>query len=208
MPKTVPNRPISSQTLIFTPKTPLQNPNFVPKPSHSRPKLTHSGNETGTQFNATKLVHKSAPMRALTVVVPPVMPSPFWEGLGVHGVPLESVHVAGLSRLQSSLDAAARIFGYPSPTMTLYSSFRSVESPRWTVEYSYAANSQLPRPDSHRQTLTRTGCDPKPSHSSHPVTLSPVTRSSDHPVIRPLTARIATLPKVFFHPRSCIPPRL
>jgi len=96
---------------------------------------------------------------ARTVVVPPVLPSPFREGLGVHGFPLESVHVEGLSRLQSSLDAAARIFGCPSPTRTLYSSFRSVESPRWTVEYSYAANSQLPRPDSHRQTLSRTGCE-------------------------------------------------
>ena len=42
MPKTVPNRPISSQTLIFSPKTAFQNPNFVPKPSHSRPKPSHS----------------------------------------------------------------------------------------------------------------------------------------------------------------------
>jgi len=37
MPKTVPNRPISSQTLIFSPKTPLQNPIFVSKPSQMRP---------------------------------------------------------------------------------------------------------------------------------------------------------------------------
>ena len=37
MPKTVPIRPISSQTLIFSPKTPLQNPQFVPKSSQKRP---------------------------------------------------------------------------------------------------------------------------------------------------------------------------
>jgi hypothetical protein len=60
---------------------------------------------------------------AVTVVAPSVMPSPFWEGLGVHGIPLESVHVVGLTRLQSSLDAAARIFGCPSPTRTFIRAF-------------------------------------------------------------------------------------
>src|SRR5580658_5464066 len=89
------------------------------------------------------------------------MPSPFGDGLGVRDLPLESVHVGGLSRLQSSLYAAARTFGSPSPTRTFTFELSFHESPRWTVEYSYAANSQLPRPDLHRQTLSRTGCDPK-----------------------------------------------
>ena len=33
----------------------------------------------------------------------------------------------------------------------LHSSFHSIESPHWNVEHDYAVNSQLPRPDSHRQ---------------------------------------------------------
>ena len=32
----------------------------------------------------------------------------------------------------------------------LHSSFHPIESPHWNVEYDYAVNSQLPRPDFHR----------------------------------------------------------
>jgi hypothetical protein len=42
------------------------------------------------------------------------------ERLGAHGFPLESVRVDGISRLQSSLDAAARIFAKPFTDKGVY----------------------------------------------------------------------------------------
>jgi hypothetical protein len=73
-------------------------------------------------FDPCRLPYPGGP-DGFTVIAPSVLPSPFWERLGVHGIPLESVRVGGLTRLQSSLYAAARIFGCPSPTRTFTRAF-------------------------------------------------------------------------------------
>jgi hypothetical protein len=95
---------------------------------------------------------------AVTVVAPSVLPSPKSEGLGVHKLPLESVHVARSNEAAEFALCCGPDLWLPFTDKDFYSSFRLAESPRRNVEYSYAAHSQLPRPDSHRQTLSRTGC--------------------------------------------------
>ncbi len=73
----------------------------------------------------------------------PWQPSPICDGLGVRGVPLETVHVAGFSRLQSSLDAAARKLACPTPSRAFTFELSFHESPRWNVEHNYAANQPI-----------------------------------------------------------------
>jgi hypothetical protein len=60
-------------------------------------------------------------------------------------LPLESVHVGALTRLRSSLDAAARTVACPSPTRTFTFELSSHESPRWNVEHDYAGKSSISR---------------------------------------------------------------
>ena len=55
-----------------------------------------------------------------------------------------------LTRLQSSLHAAARSFAGPSPTRAFTFELSPRGSPHRSVEYNYVGNNQFPRPDSHR----------------------------------------------------------
>ena len=52
---------------------------------------------------------------------------------------------AALTRLRSSLDAAARTVACPSPTRTFTFELSSHESPQWDVEYDYAGKSSISR---------------------------------------------------------------
>jgi hypothetical protein len=94
----------------------------------------NSQNPEGPQFKlrVCRAVPSPVPRRTgwwLTVRSPPVLPSSLWERLGIRGIPLQSVHVGGLSRLQSSLDAAARIVASPSPTRAFTFELSFHESP-------------------------------------------------------------------------------
>jgi hypothetical protein len=55
-----------------------------------------------------------------------------------------------VTRLQSSLHAAARKVACPTPTRASTFELSFHESPHWNVEHDYAGNSQFPRPDFHR----------------------------------------------------------
>jgi hypothetical protein len=70
-------------------------------------------------------------------------PLSFCVGLGIRSDPLQSVHVVGLSRQQSSLYAAARKLACPSPTRAFTFELSSHESPQWNVEYDYAARQSI-----------------------------------------------------------------
>ena len=60
-------------------------------------------------------------------------------------------HAGCVTRLQSSLNATARSLVSPSPARTFTIELSPDGSPRSDVDYSYAANNQLPQPDFHRQ---------------------------------------------------------
>jgi hypothetical protein len=112
-------------------------------------------------------------------------PSSFCVGLSIRTDPLQSVHVVGLSRQQSSLYAAARKLACPSPTRAFTFELSSHESPQWNVEYDYAA----------RQSIAAAGLTP----ARHSAVQAATQKSRMRGLVQPCVhaALLRTLSKTF-----------
>ena len=112
-----------------------QLPQFAPRTSHTVP--------------------SSVPRRSARVHL--AVPSPRVIAFAV-SAPARQPHLHArrfphgcVTRLQGSLYATARYVACPSPARTFTIELSPDRSPCSDVDYNYAANSQLPQPDLHRQ---------------------------------------------------------